>query len=130
LRTYHKALYPSKENLTCHLDYLITKVFAANIMFTSRFSTVAARVSKVAFSTAAKQRPFKILGVQQIAIGCAERGPLNALWKDIFGLEPYASKRMEGENVDEDILRVGPIPFEVEVDLMTPIDPEGSPKVR
>ena len=37
---------------------------------------------------------------------------------------------MEGENVDEDILRVGPVPFEVEVDLMTPIDPEGSPKVR
>ena len=36
---------------------------------------------------------------------------------------------MEGENVDEDILALGPSPFEVEVDLMTPIDPEGSPKV-
>lgn len=101
-------------------------------MFTSRFSNLArnAVCSRFALSTAAKARPFKILGVQQIAIGCAEKGPLNSLWRDIFGFEPYANKRMEGENVDEDILRVGPVPFEVEVDLMTPIDPEGSPKVR
>lgn len=100
-------------------------------MFTSRFSNLArSAVSRISFSTAAKARPFKILGVQQIAIGCAEKGPLNSLWRDIFGLEPYANKRMEGENVDEDILRVGPVPFEVEVDLMTPIDPEGSPKVH
>lgn len=70
-----------------------------------------------------------MLGVQQIAIGCAEKEPLNRLWKDIFGFEAHANKRMEGENVDEDILKLGPEPYEVEVDLMTPIDIDGSPKV-
>lgn len=100
-------------------------------MFSSTFSSLARRtVSRAFLSTAAKTRPFKILGVQQIAIGCAEKGPLNALWKDIFGFEAYANKRMEGENVDEDILKLGPAPFDVEVDLMTPIDVDGSPKVR
>ncbi len=106
-------------------------------MFVTRFPSLARTTLRImskekfhpSFSTAPRSRPFKILGVQQIAIGCVEKGPLNALWKDIFGLEAYANKRLEGENVDEDILKVGPAPFDVEVDLMTPIDPEGSPKV-
>lgn len=89
-----------------------------NVWSLNRFSTTAANI-----------RPFKILGVQQIAIGCVEKGPLNTLWKDIFGFEAYANKRMEGENVDEDILKLGPAPFDVEVDLMTPINPDGVPKV-
>ena len=75
-------------------------------------------------------RPFKILGVQQIAIGCETRKPLADLWQGIFGLDPVGSHRLEGENVEEDILALGPAPFQVEVDLMTPIDPEKSPKVR
>lgn len=75
-------------------------------------------------------RPFKILGVQQVAIGCAERGHLDTLWKGIFGLEPSATKRIESENVEEDILKLGVEPYEVEVDLMTPIDPNKSPKVH
>jgi hypothetical protein len=105
-------------------------------MFVARFSSLASAVERIskdrfrrAFSSPTKTRPFKVLGVQQIAIGCAEKGPLNALWKDIFGFEAHANMRMEGENVDEDILKLGPAPFEVEVDLMTPINPEGSPKV-
>lgn len=51
------------------------------------------------------------------------------MWKGIFGFEAYANKRLEGENVDEDILKLGTPPFDVEVDLMTPIDPDNSPKV-
>ena len=99
-------------------------------MFASRFKYIAKRkISSAFISTTARIRPFKILGVQQIAIGCVERGPLNTLWKEIFGLEAHATKRMERENVDEDILALGPKPFEVEIDLMTPIDPAGRPKV-
>ena len=33
------------------------------------------------------------------------------------------------QNVSTDILRLGPEPYSVEVDLMRPIDPEASPKV-
>jgi hypothetical protein len=73
--------------------------------------------------------PLQILGIQQVAIGCEEKSPLDALWKDIFGFQASASKRLEKENVEEDILKVGPSPFEVEVDLMVPIDKDKSPKV-
>ena len=38
--------------------------------------------------------------------------------------------RSEKENVDEDILAIGPQPFTVEVDLMQPIDPGASPRVH
>lgn len=83
-----------------------------------------------AFST--KERPFRILGVQQIAIGAADKEGLNRLWFDIFGLKSEHSFQSEKENVDEDILRLGAArsPFAVEIDLMTPLDIEKSPKVR
>lgn len=76
-------------------------------------------------------RPFRVLGLQQVAIGCENRGPLDALWKDVFGLKVSATKRLEKENVEEDIVKLGPPdqPFSVELDLMTPIDPTRSPKV-
>ena len=32
-------------------------------------------------------RPFKVLGVQQIAIGGPDKGRLQKLWVDMFGLE-------------------------------------------
>lgn len=75
-------------------------------------------------------RPFNILGVQQIAIGCASKSPLDKLWKTVFGLHASSTHRIERENVVEDILQLGPTPFTVEVDLMVPIDAEKSPKVR
>ena len=71
-------------------------------------------------------RPFKILGVQQIAIGGASKSALSHLWVDLFGIEKKGSFRSERENVDEDILEVGG----VEIDLMEPIDPSRSPKVH
>ena len=75
-------------------------------------------------------RPFQILGIQQVAIGCVEKEPLNTLWKGIFGLEPSATKTIDSENVEEDIIKLGVRPYEVEIDLMTPIDPNKSPKVH
>lgn len=75
-------------------------------------------------------KPFKILGVQQIAIGCAERGPLDALWKGVFDMKPHDCVTIETENVCEDIVQLGPNPYTVEIDLMTPIDANKSPKVH
>jgi lactoylglutathione lyase len=78
----------------------------------------------------ANDRPFRVLGVQQIAIGGPDKNALRRLWVDLFGLHTTGSYRSEKENVDEDILEVGAGPLRVEIDLMQPIDPEGKPKVH
>jgi len=70
------------------------------------------------------------LGLQQIAVGGLEKEPLTKLWLDVFGLTKVNTFVSESENVDEDILMLGEHPHAVEVDLMTPLDPEKSPKVR
>lgn len=76
------------------------------------------------------ERPFRVLGLQQIAIGGASRAALRRLWVDLLGLEPVGTFRSEKENVDEEILRCGAGPMAVEVDVMEPIDPARSPKVH
>ncbi len=75
-------------------------------------------------------RPFKVLGIQQIAIGGAAKSRLKSLWVDQLGLEITGSYRSDRENVDEDICTIGQGAFRVEVDLMEPIDPNGSPAVQ
>lgn len=75
-------------------------------------------------------RPFRILGIQQIAIGALDKGELTKFWIDVMGLERTGNYRSEKENVDEDIARMGKGPTAVEIDLMQPIDPEKSPKVH
>lgn len=75
-------------------------------------------------------RPFRVLGVQQIAIGHESKAALRELWVELLGLEVVSSYRSERENVDEDILRAGVGPAAVEIDLMQPIDPAKSPKVH
>jgi len=74
-------------------------------------------------------RPFKILGLQQVAIGAPDKTALRRLWVDALGLEPHGNFKSEKENVDEDILTMGAGPFAVEVDLMQPIDPARKPRV-
>lgn len=75
------------------------------------------------------QRPFRVLGLQQIAIGALDKGELRKLWVDTFGLGVKGNFKSERENVDEDIVELGHGPFAVEVDLMQPIDPEKKPRV-
>ena len=75
-------------------------------------------------------RPFKVLGLQQVAIGGASKARLRALWVDLFGLQPTGSFRSERENVDEDICTLGEGAHRVEIDLMEPIDPNGKPAVH
>ena len=75
-------------------------------------------------------RPFKVLGIQQIAIGGPDKGRLKTLWVDLFGLEVTGTFQSERENVDEDICAIGVGPFKVEVDLMQPMDIERKPAVH
>ncbi|HNH08682.1 MAG TPA: VOC family protein, partial [Leptospiraceae bacterium] len=75
-------------------------------------------------------RPFKVLGVQQIAIGGEDKSKLKKFWIDLMGLNITNTFKSEKENVDEDIAAIGKGPYAVEVDLMQPIDPSKSPKVH
>jgi lactoylglutathione lyase len=75
-------------------------------------------------------RPFRILGVQQIAVGALDKTELSRFWIDVMGLTREGNYRSEKENVDEDVARIGKGPLSVEIDLMQPIDPEKSPKVH
>ena len=71
-------------------------------------------------------RPFRVLGVQQVAIGGPSKAALRHLWVDLLGVPAAGSYRSERENVDEDILSIAG----VEIDLMQPIDPDAKPRVH
>ena len=75
-------------------------------------------------------RPFRVLGIQQIAVGATDKGRLRKLWVDTLGLTLEGTYRSEAENVDEDIASAGRGANRVEVDLMQPIDPEKRPRVH
>ena len=75
-------------------------------------------------------RPFRVLGVQQVAIGARDKTALRALWIDLLGVPQLGSYRSERENVDEDILELGRGSGAIEIDLMQPIDPDKKPKVN
>jgi len=77
-----------------------------------------------------RNRPFKVLGIQQIAIGGPSKDRLRKLWVDMFGLEVTGNFVSERENVDEDVCAMGNGPFKVEVDLMQPLDREKKPAVH
>ena len=75
-------------------------------------------------------RPFRVLGIQQIAIGGPSKDRLKTLWVDMFGLDVTGTFVSEKENVNEDICALGCGPFKVEVDLMQPLDPAKKPAVH
>ncbi len=75
-------------------------------------------------------RPFRVLGLQQVALGAPQLEPLLTLWVELLGVPVGGSFQSERENVDERIARLGRGPFAVELDLMRPLDPEKSPKVH
>lgn len=76
------------------------------------------------------ERPFRILGLQQVAIGGLDLHGLRSLWVDMLGVEKLGEYTDEAENVREDILRVGVGVHAVEIDLMQPLDPESRPRVH
>lgn len=75
-------------------------------------------------------RPFRVLGVQQIAVAGPDKERLRSLWVDVLGLEVTGRFVSERENVDEDICTLGRGLTAVEVDLMQPLDPGRKPAVQ
>ena len=76
------------------------------------------------------ERPFRILGIQQVAIGATDKQRLRHLWVQLLGLALTGNYVSERENVDEDICAMGRGESKVEVDLMQPLDPEKKPAVH
>ena len=74
------------------------------------------------------RRPFRILGVQQIALGALDRQSLRPLWVELLGLAPRGTYQSATENVDEEILALGTGPGAIEVDLMQPLDVDRKPR--
>ena len=72
--------------------------------------------------------PFKVLGIQQIAIGNEDKSKLLKFWNELLGLNITGSFRSEKENVD--ILRIGKGSLAVEVDIMQPLDINKKPAVH
>ena len=75
-------------------------------------------------------RPFRVLGIQQVAIGGPDKQRLRRLWVDELGLDVTGRFVSERENVDEDICAMGHGAMKVEVDLMQPLDPDRKPAVH
>jgi lactoylglutathione lyase len=75
-------------------------------------------------------RPFRVLGLQQVAIGGLDKNRLRKLWVDTLGLAIAGNYRSERENVEEDIAVMGAGHFKCEVDLMQPLDPNKKPAVQ
>ena len=73
-------------------------------------------------------RPFKVLGVQQIAVGSIDKQRLRTFWIDLLGLEYQKSFTSQSENVDEDVCLIGSGNLSTEVDLMQPLDTSAKPR--
>lgn len=76
------------------------------------------------------RRPFRVLGLQQVAIGGLDKMALRELWVELLGLVVTGTFRSEAENIDEDVLRLGAGTAAVEIDLMQPLDAHRSPRVH
>ena len=75
-------------------------------------------------------RPFKVLGFEQVAIGGPDKSAMRRLWIDMLGFQLHETHRMESENVDEDILFADKGLLQTELNLMQPLDPDKKPKVH
>ena len=75
-------------------------------------------------------RPFRVLGVQQIALGALDNQPLIEFWSGLLGLQVRARFESARENVSEAIIDIGVGAARVELDLMQPLDPHAKPRVH
>ncbi len=88
------------------------------------------QAADVAGSGAPTARPFRVLGVQHVAIGAPDKQRLRHLWVDLLGFAVVGHIRNEKENVDEDICRLDDALLGVEIDLMQPLDIGRKPAVH
>ena len=76
-----------------------------------------------------RDRPFRVLGIAQVAIGCTDRKEPRKLWVDLLGAVPHSAFTSVTENVDEETLKLGAGAASFELDLMQPLDPTRKPRV-
>ena len=96
-----------------------------------KWCKIGARLRPMTFSTNYRHAStFKVLGIQQIAIGSLDKSILSNFWVDMMGITKVGTYRAEKENVDEDILQLGTGAHAVEIDIMQPINPDIAPKVH
>ena len=95
----------------------------------------AARKAFLTTKNAAHASTFRVLGIQQLALGHTDKSAMSHLWTELLGLSVTGKTyKSEKENVDEDILympteRGSEIPA-VELDLMQPLDINKRPAVH
>ena len=53
------------------------------------------------------ERPFKILGIQQVAIGALDKDRLLEFWVGLLGIRKIGNYQSAAENVNEDICQIG-----------------------
>lgn len=75
-------------------------------------------------------RPFRVLGLQQVAVGGLDRRALHELWVNKLGLEPGYEFHNELENVDGEIAYAGFGSGRVDFNLLEPIEPDRSPRAH
>ena len=93
---------------------------------TGRFN----RLQQMSRGNLSSGRSFRILGIQQVAIGGLDKHALSSFWVDTLGITKVGTYKAEKENVDEDILKLGQGVNAVEIDIMQPLNPDVAPKVH
>lgn len=73
-------------------------------------------------------RPFRILGVQQVAVGALDRRRLHRLWVDLLGLPSRGEFQNKIENVDGELVTIGAGPLAVDLNILQPIDLDRAPR--
>ena len=73
----------------------------------SRFASFSPSFSLRSFSSSNAVKPFRILGVQQIALGSLSLSGLSSLWVDTFEAKEVKRFKSEKENVDEIVTEIG-----------------------
>lgn len=120
---------------------LFSRSFSSSFISSLSSVTASASVSAAAVSSSfrsfstqssssSSSRPFRILGLQQIAVGSSSKSSLSRLWVELFGLTKLSTFSSVTENVNEDILQLGRGAGAVEVDIMEPLDVNKTPKVH
>lgn len=99
-------------------------------MFPSRLARLSSRTTSILPSSVVKSfsssvKPFRILGLQQIALGSLSLDGLSSLWIDTFEAKEVKRFKSEKENVDEIVTEIGRGLGKVEIDLMMPLGTNG-----
>ena len=67
------------------------------------------------------QRPFKILGLMEVAFAGMKKEEINWFWKDIMGLTYIRETKFEVQNLQEHIYSSGTLNSRLEIDLISTI---------